>query len=172
MEKFNFDTGMKEFEINDAVTVSFNPTDPETIKKIFDVFDSLDAKQAAYKAEIARCGETKEIFDIASRRDAEMREVLDSLFGKPICEPLSELAGSARQLCRPSTPCIRRGHSAEPGIPCGSGRPETGHEHRSTCRNDSADGGRRHPRGRHRKRKQATDGDLAGWQARAWARGV
>ena len=88
MEKFNFDTGMKEFEINDAVTVSFNPTDPETIKKIFDVFDSLDAKQAAYKAEIARCGETKEIFDIASRRDAEMREVLDSLFGKPICEPL------------------------------------------------------------------------------------
>ena len=76
MEKFNFDTGMKEFEINDAVTVSFNPTDPETIKKIFDVFDSLDAKQAAYKAEIARCGETKEIFDIASRRDAEMREVL------------------------------------------------------------------------------------------------
>lgn len=66
MEKFNFDTGMKEFEINDAVTVSFNPTDPETIKKIFDVFDSLDAKQAAYKAEIARCGETKEIFDIAS----------------------------------------------------------------------------------------------------------
>ena len=88
MEKFNFDTGMKEFEINDAVTVSFNPTDPETIKKIFDVFDSRDAKQAAYKAEIARCGETKEIFDIASRRDAEMREVLDSLFGKPICEPL------------------------------------------------------------------------------------
>lgn len=85
---------------------------------------------------------------------------------------ISELAGSARQLCRPSTPCIRRGHSAEPGIPCGSGRPETGHEHRSTCRNDSADGGRRHPRGRHRKRKQATDGDLAGWQARAWARGV
>ena len=70
MEKFNFDTGMKEFEINDAVTVSFNPTDPETIKKIFDVFDSLDAKQAAYKAEIARCGETKEIFDIARRRDA------------------------------------------------------------------------------------------------------
>ena len=68
--------------------MSFNPTDPETIKKIFDVFDSLDAKQAAYKAEIARCGETKEIFDIASRRDAEMREVLDSLFGKPICEPL------------------------------------------------------------------------------------
>ena len=56
MEKFNFDTGMKEFEINDAVTVSFNPTDPETIKKIFDVFDSLDAKQAAYKAEIARRG--------------------------------------------------------------------------------------------------------------------
>lgn len=39
MEKFNFDTGMKEFEINDAVTVSFNPTDPETIKKIFDVFE-------------------------------------------------------------------------------------------------------------------------------------
>ena len=88
MEKFNFDTGKKEFEINGAVTVEFNPTDPETIKKIFDVFDSLDAKQAAYKAEIERCGETKEIFDIASRRDAEMREVLDSLFGKPICEPL------------------------------------------------------------------------------------
>ena len=50
MEKFNFDTGMKEFEINDAVTVSFNPTDPETIKKIFDVFDSLDARQKSRDA--------------------------------------------------------------------------------------------------------------------------
>ena len=88
MEKFNFDTGMKEFEINGAVTVEFNPTDAKTIKKIFDVFDSLDAKQEAYKAEIERCGNKVEIFDIANRRDAEMRETLDGLFGKPICEPL------------------------------------------------------------------------------------
>ena len=88
MEKFNFETGKKEFEINGAVTVEFNPTDTETIQKIFDVFDALDAKQDVYKAEIARCGNNKEIFNIARRRSAEMRETMDSLFGKPICEPL------------------------------------------------------------------------------------
>lgn len=47
-----FDNGLKEYSLNDAVTVRFNPTDIKFIERVFDVFDEMDKKQEAYKAEI------------------------------------------------------------------------------------------------------------------------
>lgn len=88
MAEIKFETGVVSFEVNGAVTIEFNPTDCEIVEKIFNTFDELDKKQEAYKAEIERCADKKEIFDIARRRDAEMRGMMDSLFGKPISEPL------------------------------------------------------------------------------------
>ena len=88
MPEIKFETGVVSFKLNDAAEVSFHPTDSAFVEPIFNTFDELDKKQEAYKAEIDRCADKKEIFAIARRRDAEMREVLDGLFGKPICEPL------------------------------------------------------------------------------------
>lgn len=88
MEDIRFDTGIVEFNLNDAIKVHFNPTDSAFVERIFDTFDELDKKQEAYKAEIDKCSDKKEIFEIARRRDAEMREMVDGLFDKPVCSAL------------------------------------------------------------------------------------
>ena len=88
MEDIRFDTGIVEFNLNDAIKVYFNPTDSAFVERIFDTFDELDKKQEAYKAEIDKCSDKKEIFEIARRRDAEMREMVDGLFDKPVCSAL------------------------------------------------------------------------------------
>lgn len=88
MAEIRFDTGIVAFNINDAVTIEFNPTDSEVVEKIYNTFEELDKKQDAYKAEVERCADKKEIFEIARRRDQEMRDMLDGLFGEPICAPL------------------------------------------------------------------------------------
>lgn len=88
MADIRFDTGIVEFNLNDAIKVYFNPTDSAFVERIFDTFDELDKKQEAYKAEIDKCADKKEIFEIARRRDAEMREMVDGLFDKPVCSAL------------------------------------------------------------------------------------
>lgn len=88
MADIRFETGVVSFSVNDTVEISFNPTDSEIVEKIYSTFDELDKKQDAYKAEVERCANKREIFDIARRRDLEMREMIDNLFGKPICTQL------------------------------------------------------------------------------------
>nr|DAF72193.1 MAG TPA: tail assembly chaperone [Bacteriophage sp.] len=88
MTDIRFETGVVSFTLNDSVEVAFNPTDSVFVEKIFDTFNELDKKQDAYKAEIDKCADKKEIFEIARRRDAEMREMVDGLFEKPVCSAL------------------------------------------------------------------------------------
>lgn len=48
----------------------------------------MDKKQEAYKTEISKVGDNREIFDIARRRDEEMRELIDGVFERPVCRDL------------------------------------------------------------------------------------
>ena len=82
-----FDTGVVDYNINDVVHISFNPTDTAFVEGLFKTFDALDAKQEAYRAE-AEKAEKREIFAIARRWDAEMREMLDETLGAPVCDAL------------------------------------------------------------------------------------
>ena len=88
MADIRFDTGVVAFNLNDKIEVSFNPTDSAVVEKIYSTFEELDRKQEAYKAEIEKCADKKEIFEIARRRDAEMRGMIDGLFEKPVCAAL------------------------------------------------------------------------------------
>lgn len=88
MAGITFDTGVVSFDLNGKTTIEFNPTDSVIVEKIYNTFEELDKKQDAYKAEIEKCGNKREIFDIARRRDQEMRAIIDDLFGKPICDEL------------------------------------------------------------------------------------
>ena len=88
MADIRFETGVVSFNLNDAVSVEFNPTDSVFVEKIYNTFEELDGKQSAYKAEVERCADKKEIFKIARRRDQEMRDMIDELFGKPVCSAL------------------------------------------------------------------------------------
>ena len=88
MAGITFDTGVVSFDLNGKTTIDFNPTDSVIVEKIYNTFGELDRKQDAYKAEIEKRGNEREIFDIARRRNQEMRGIIDDLFGKPICDEL------------------------------------------------------------------------------------
>lgn len=88
MAELNFATGVVTFTVNGKCDISFNPTDSAFVERLFNAFDTLDKKQEAYKTEISKVGDNREIFDIARRRDEEMRELIDGVFERPVCRDL------------------------------------------------------------------------------------
>ena len=88
MNTINFETGVVAYTVNDKCQVSFNPTDSAFVERLFTAFDTLDSKQEAYKAEIAAIQDNREAFAIAKKRDAEMRQLIDGVFGTEVCRAL------------------------------------------------------------------------------------
>lgn len=85
MKQLQFDTGLVTYDLNGAVQVSFNPTDSVFVERLFNTFDALDKKQDLYQSEVEKAAGSREIFDIARKRDAEMRDMLDEALGQPVC---------------------------------------------------------------------------------------
>lgn len=88
MKELSFETGQVSYSLNGTAQVTFNPTDSVFIERLFNTFDALDEKQDAYKAEVEKAAGSREIFEIARRRDAEMRTMIDEAMGQPVCEAL------------------------------------------------------------------------------------
>lgn len=88
MKELNFETGLVEFDLNGKATVSFNPTDSNFIERLYATFEELDRKQEQYKADIEKMADKRKIFDYARERDAEMRGMLDDVFGAPVSDAL------------------------------------------------------------------------------------
>lgn len=88
MAEIKFETGIVDFDVNDKIKISFNPTDTTFVERLFEVFETLDKRQDAYKAEIERTANKREIFDTARKMDAEMRDIIDGIFDRPVCEEL------------------------------------------------------------------------------------
>jgi len=86
MPVLNFETGLVTYDLNGKCEVSFNPTDSDFVKRLFDAFDHLDKKQEAYKEEIEKTADKKQVFEIAQSRNKEMRELIDGLFDVPVCD--------------------------------------------------------------------------------------
>lgn len=82
-----FDSGLKEYSLNNAVTVRFNPTDMNFIQRVYDAFERMDNRQEAYKAELDKVDDRK-VFDLASRYDAEIRDEINGIFDCDVCTPL------------------------------------------------------------------------------------
>ena len=85
MNALNFDTRIVTFSVNGKAEVSFNPTDSGFVERLFLAFEDLDKKQEAYKEEISKVANKREVFEIARVRDQEMREMIDSIFQVPVC---------------------------------------------------------------------------------------
>ena len=83
-KELRLDTGIVRYTINDAYTVEFNPTDSVFVEKLYSTFEELDKQQEAHKAEITNA-KNGEIFDIARKRDAEMRGMIDAILGEGCC---------------------------------------------------------------------------------------
>lgn len=90
MQEIKFDNGLVTYNINGKVKVSFNPTDTNFVERLFSTFDQLDRQQEEYKKEVNDATDNKKVFEIARKRDAEMRGLIDSVFETSVCEPLFE----------------------------------------------------------------------------------
>lgn len=88
MPEIKFETGLVRYQLNGNTEVVFNPTDSAFVERLFNTFDALDKKQDAYKEEIERTADKREIFEIARRRDTEMRGMIDEALGAPVCDSL------------------------------------------------------------------------------------
>lgn len=79
----NFDTGIVDYEVNGTTHIRFNPTDIAFTERLYNAFMALDERQDEFERRVREIGEDKEeMFEYAKERDAEMREIIDGLFGK------------------------------------------------------------------------------------------
>ena len=83
----SFDTGIKEFNINDAVTVRFSPTDMCFIERVFEALERLDKRAEEYRGKIEKV-QDREVFDLAKAFDAEVKDEINAIFGDDVCTPL------------------------------------------------------------------------------------
>lgn len=81
----NFDTGLVEYDINGKVRLSFNPTDAALMSRMYEAFSALDKLQGEFERTDR---EAKDLIEFVIKMDAEMRGILDGLFGVEVSEPL------------------------------------------------------------------------------------
>lgn len=85
MNTLNFSTGVKTFAVNDgAVEISYNPTDPIFVERVYDVFLSTAEKYEAGKDQTFE--DNKAFFEYARQRDREVHEGIDGLFGDGVSD--------------------------------------------------------------------------------------
>lgn len=82
-----FDNGLKEYSLNDAVTVCFNPTDINFIQRVYDAFERMGKRQETYREEVEKADD-RAVFDLADRYDAEIREEINGIFDFDVSTPL------------------------------------------------------------------------------------
>lgn len=88
MKELNFDSGLVTYSLNGKCEVSFNPTDSNFVERLFKTFDDLDKKQEVYRADVEKASDSREVFEVARKCDAEMRAMVDEAMGTPVCDAL------------------------------------------------------------------------------------
>lgn len=85
-----FDSGIKTLELSDgkghSIDVSFNPYDIMFLGTIMDASEKLDEKQSALQK--IKVDDWKIVYETSMQADKEMREIIDGVFGAPICAEL------------------------------------------------------------------------------------
>ena len=87
MKELKIETGVEEYDLNGKCKVYFNPADPAFADKLYTAFANLREKQDSQKTDTSKMN-ARETFDYLNALDAEMREIIDGVFGQPVCAPL------------------------------------------------------------------------------------
>ena len=88
MKNISLETGKVEYLLGGKVSVRFNPTDLNYMERVYAAFDELSRIQTRFQTDLEALEEEKEIFALAKETDGKIREVLNALFEKEVCEPL------------------------------------------------------------------------------------
>lgn len=88
-QTLNFDTGVKEYDVNGTAKIRFNPGDAAFAERLFDTLRGLEdeapeLQKRVDNIEIGEHGEGGEkMFAFARERDEIMRATIDGLFEQP-----------------------------------------------------------------------------------------
>ena len=88
MNTLSIDLGVKEYTLNEACTVRFNPTDAGFLSKVYDAFETLAKAQAEYEKTLPELEDAKAVLALMRSKDQAMREILDNVFDVPVCDAL------------------------------------------------------------------------------------
>lgn len=86
MKELVFDSGVVSYSLNGKCEVSFNPADRAFAERFYNAIDEMGKFQDEYAQKAGALQEPEKAFSLARERDGKMGEVLDGLFGAPICE--------------------------------------------------------------------------------------
>lgn len=83
-------TGLQRHTITgiNTVEVFYNDTDLTFGEKVFSLFESMSKRQEEYENNISKISDNKEKFSFMRKIDREIRNDIDSLFDKPICDDI------------------------------------------------------------------------------------
>lgn len=86
MEQLNFDSGIKEYQINGKGVLRFNPSDPniyarfvDAVPKINKIEEDMNRKASAIDRSNAKAGE--KVLTLMRDTDRRIKEVLNQVFG-------------------------------------------------------------------------------------------
>lgn len=85
-KSLQFETGLVTYRINDTCEVTFNPTDAFFVERLYNHFEALDKKQSEYEKTVQTMADKQKILEFMRERDAEMRAILDDIFGTPMSD--------------------------------------------------------------------------------------
>lgn len=86
--QFNFDSGVKEYDLNGKCKVYFNPSDAAFTEKVSDALDRMQEASDKYGAVIQKETDLKKLFALARDLDGELREQINGIFGQDVCTPV------------------------------------------------------------------------------------
>ena len=86
MNTLSVDLGVQEYVVNDACTITFNPTDASFIGRLYDAFERLAAHQDAYEKKLKEAPDAAVLLDFMIEQDRDMRQIIDGVFNSPVCD--------------------------------------------------------------------------------------
>ena len=88
MEKLNFDSGVKEYQINDGGVLRFNPGDPNVYARFMDAMDSIRTVEEKLVAKAKELEQTEDqqvsgaaVLRLMRESDREIKNILSEVFG-------------------------------------------------------------------------------------------
>lgn len=87
MKELIIGSGKREYNLGGKVTVEFSPTDMDFVERAMGVMRTAEENQKAISEELKNA-DADQVFAIARRRDGEMRDLVNGLFGVDVCTPL------------------------------------------------------------------------------------
>ena len=82
MEKISFDSGVREYRLNDGGVLRFNPGDPNIYGRFLDAGDKIAQVEKELRAEAAEKTAGEDAIRLLLRADSKIKEILGWVFGE------------------------------------------------------------------------------------------